>query len=143
MRLAIHDVDPEVPIVNSVAMEQARADYAGLALAIAVIGIGSMLALWVRQRTREIGIRMALGASPADILRKLVCQGMVLVVCGLVAGLAGAVALTRLIKTMLFQVEPTDLATYVAVSAWLLAERVATTAETPNATILGIVRDSA
>jgi putative ABC transport system permease protein len=133
LRRTVHDVEPDIAIVKTKTLEQASSEavasprtitslfglYAGLALVIAIIGIGSMLALWVRQRTREIGIRMALGASPADILSKLVRQGMVLVVFGLAAGIAGAFALTRLIKTLLFQVEPTDLSTYVAVSVLL------------------------
>ena len=135
VRRAVHEVEPETAIAGIETLEQARADavqsprtitrlfglYAGLALVIAAIGIGSMLALWVRQRTREIGIRMALGASPADILSKLLRQGMVLVVLGLAAGLAGAIALTRFLKTLLFEVQPTDLTTYLAVSALLLA----------------------
>src|SRR5207302_1299258 len=95
--------------------------FAALALVIAVAGIGSMLALWVRQRMREIGIRIALGAAPADILATVVRQGMVLVAIGLACGLAGALALTRLLKNLLFEVTPTDVPTYAAVSALLLA----------------------
>jgi putative ABC transport system permease protein len=94
--------------------------FAALALIIAVAGIGSMLALWVRQRMREIGIRIALGASPADILTAVVRQGMVLVAIGISCGLAGSLALTRLLKNLLFQVTPTDTSTYLAVSALLL-----------------------
>jgi predicted permease len=95
--------------------------FAGLALVIAVAGIGSMLALWVRQRMREIGIRIALGASPADILGTVVRQGMLLVAIGLACGFAGALALTGLLKNLLFEVQPTDAATYAAVSTLLLA----------------------
>jgi len=134
VRQAIRAVDPQIAITESETLEQARADavasprtitrlfgvYAGLALVIAVIGIGSMLALWVRQRTREIGVRMALGASPGDILRNVICQGMLLVAAGLAAGAAGAVAVTRLIKALLFHVQPTDTYTFVLVSALLL-----------------------
>jgi len=87
---------------------------------IALAGIGSMLALWVRERTREIGIRMAMGARPSHILGTVMRQGMLLVGIGLGAGYAGAVALTGFIKAFLFQVEPTDGATYAAVSALLL-----------------------
>jgi putative ABC transport system permease protein len=94
--------------------------FAALALVIAVAGIGSMLALWVRQRMREIGIRMALGAAPADILSTVLRQGMVLVTVGLACGLAGALALTGLLKKLLFQVTPTDVPTYSVVSALLL-----------------------
>ncbi|HUI57689.1 MAG TPA: ABC transporter permease [Bryobacteraceae bacterium] len=135
VRQAVREIDPQIAITESETLEQARADavasprtitrlfgvYAGLALVIAVIGIGSMLALWVRQRTREIGIRMALGASPGAILGGVIRQGMLLVVFGLAAGAAGAVAVTRLIKTLLFQVEPTDTYTFALVPALLLA----------------------
>jgi putative ABC transport system permease protein len=80
-----------------------------------------MLALWVRQRMREIGIRIALGARPADILATVVRQGMVLVLIGLACGIGGALALTRLLKNLLFEVTPTDAPTYAAVSVLLLA----------------------
>jgi putative ABC transport system permease protein len=99
--------------------------FAALALVIAVAGIGSMLALWVRQRMREIGIRIALGASPRDILATVVRQGMVLAGIGLVCGLFGALALTRLLKNLLFEVTPTDAPTYAAVSVLLMAAALA------------------
>jgi len=79
--------------------------------------IGSMLALSMRQRVREIGIRMALGATPRDVLRVVIRQGMALVAIGMAIGLAGPVALTGVLKALLFEVTPTDLATYVLVSA--------------------------
>jgi ABC-type antimicrobial peptide transport system permease subunit len=91
-----------------------------LALVIAVAGIGSMLALWVRQRMREIGIRIALGASPGDILGTVVRQGMVLALIGAAAGLAGSLMLSRLIAKLLFEVTPSDAPTYVVVSVLLL-----------------------
>jgi putative ABC transport system permease protein len=134
VRRAILDVDPETAIAHVETLEQARADsvaeprtttrmfslFAVLAFLIALAGIGSMLALWVRQRTREIGIRMAMGAKPSNILVTVIRQGMLLVTIGLAAGYLGAVALTGFIKTFLFQVEPTDVATYATVSALLL-----------------------
>jgi len=133
MRRAVLDLDPQTAIVNVETLEQARADsvasprnttrlfglFALLAFLIAVTGIGSMLALWVRQRTREIGIRMALGARPRDILRTVIRQGMLLVGIGLAIGLGGAVALTRFLRAFLFHVQPTDAATYALVSALL------------------------
>ena len=79
-----------------------------------------MLALWVRQRKREIGIRMALGASPQAIVRDVLWQGMALVGIGLVVGLIGATQLTRWLKAMLFEVQPTDLPTFAVVSGLLL-----------------------
>jgi putative ABC transport system permease protein len=135
LRRAIVEVDPQTAITNFETLEQAKADavasprtltrlfsiFGGLAFVIAIAGITSMLALWVRQRKREIGIRMALGASPRAIVRDVLRQGMVLVVIGLGAGLAGALELTRWLKALLFQVQPTDIPTYVAVSAILLA----------------------
>jgi predicted lysophospholipase L1 biosynthesis ABC-type transport system permease subunit len=92
-----------------------------LGLGIAVAGIGSMLMLSVRQRMREIGIRIALGAGPGDIVATVVRQGMGLAAIGFVLGVGGALALTRLIRTLLFEVTPTDVPTYAAVSAVLLA----------------------
>ncbi|MBZ5620460.1 MAG: ABC transporter permease [Acidobacteriia bacterium] len=134
VRRAIVDVDPETAITQIETLEQARADsiasprtttrmfslFAILAFVIALAGIGSMLALWVRQRTREIGIRMAMGARPRHILGTVIRQGMLLVAIGLAAGYLGSVALTGFLKTFLFQVEPTDGATYSLVSALLL-----------------------
>jgi len=77
--------------------------------------------LWVRQRIREIGIRMALGARPGDIVASVMRQGMVLAVIGFVLGVGGALALTRFLKTLLFEVTPTDAGTYAAVSVVLLS----------------------
>jgi predicted permease len=133
-RRAVLEANPEAAITRVDTLEDVRAEairsprtiarlfglFGLLALVIAVAGIGSMLALWVRQRMREIGIRIALGASPGDILGTVVKQGMVLAIAGAAAGLAGSLALARLIAKLLFQVTPTDLPTYVAVSAVLL-----------------------
>jgi putative ABC transport system permease protein len=82
--------------------------FAGIALLLAAIGIYGQLAYSVNQRTHEIGIRLALGAQPADILRMVVRQSMMLVAVGAIIGLAGAVALTRVIATMLYGVTATD-----------------------------------
>jgi putative ABC transport system permease protein len=134
VRRAALDANPESAVTKTQTLEEARSLstasprtttrlfglFAALALVIAVAGIGSMLALWVRQRMREIGIRIALGAGPADILATVVRQGMVLVAIGLACGLAGALALTRLLKNLLFEVTPTDAPTYAAVSVLLL-----------------------
>ncbi len=133
VRRAIQDVDSQISITETKTLEEARSDsvsaprtiarlfavFAGIALLIAVTGIASMLALSVRQRIREIGIRMALGATPADIVRTVVREGMLLVAIGLALGVAGAAALTRTLKAMLFEIAPGDLLTYILVSTVL------------------------
>jgi putative ABC transport system permease protein len=90
-----------------------------LALVIAAFGIGGILALTVNQRVNEIGIRMALGAKPGDVLAMILRQGMTLVMVGLVVGMISAFALTGMMKSLLFQVEPTDPITFAGVSAVL------------------------
>jgi putative ABC transport system permease protein len=93
--------------------------FAGAALLLAAVGIYGVIAYSVTQRTQEIGIRMALGAQPGDVLRMVAWQGLVLVLIGIVAGGAGAFLLTRLMEGLLFQVKPADPATFAAVSAVL------------------------
>lgn len=93
--------------------------FAALALGLAAVGISGVLAFGVSRRTREIGIRLALGAHPRDVLRLVVGQGMQLVVAGILLGIAGALALTRLMASLLYRVSPTDPATFVVVSVLL------------------------
>jgi predicted permease len=130
VRRAIGEVDPQtaIPVVET--LEQARHDatessrvmtnllgiFAALALVIAAAGIGGMLALAVNQRWNEIGIRIALGAKPGDVLGMILRQGMGLVLAGLLFGLLASMALTGMMKTLLFDVKPTDPATFVGVS---------------------------
>jgi putative ABC transport system permease protein len=94
--------------------------FAGVALALAAIGIYGVMAFNVTQRTHEIGVRMALGARGRDVRRLVVRQGMRLALIGVVIGLAGAWALTRFMQKLLVGVEPTDLLTFGAVSFCLL-----------------------
>jgi len=95
--------------------------FAGLALVLACIGIYGVMAYSVAQRTHEIGIRMALGAQKNDVLRMVIGQGFRLTLLGTVMGIAGAIALTRFLSTLLYAVKPTDPLTFVAVSLLLTA----------------------
>ena len=92
-----------------------------LALLLAAVGIYGLLSYAVAQRTQEIGIRMALGARMTDVLSLVLKQGVVLILIGEAVGLVGALALTRLMRTLLFGVTPTDVPTFAAVSAVLTA----------------------
>jgi len=94
--------------------------FALLALAIAAAGIGGVMALAVSQRTHEIGMRMAIGARPADILRMVLGQGMSLALIGVAMGLLAALELTRVLRGLLFEVTPTDPLTFAGVAAVLV-----------------------
>lgn len=132
-RNVIHTLDPQQPIGEVSTMETllstsvARARFSAslltvfsfLALIMAAVGIYGVMSYSVLQRTHEIGVRMALGAQRFDVLKLMVKKGIVLGVIGVVVGLAASFALTRLIATLLFDVTPTDTATFVIVSAGL------------------------
>jgi putative ABC transport system permease protein len=94
--------------------------FAAVSLLLASIGIYGVLAYLVSQRTQEIGIRMALGAGPRDVLLAVAGQGMVLSIVGTALGAAGALALTRVVSTLLFGIGASDPATFVMVSVLLL-----------------------
>ena len=93
--------------------------FSALALLLASLGIYGVIAYSVAQRTREIGIRVALGAQAGDIFRSVMLRSAVLVSIGVAIGIAGALGATRVLKTLLFEVNPTDLATYASLSALL------------------------
>ena len=131
---AAHRIDPTQPVTRILTLEQIRNEwlasprltailitiFAGVALAITLAGISGVMALTVTQRTREIGIRMALGATRQSVLRMVLWQGMVLVVVGLAIGFVGAPPLTRMMKDVLYGVQSTDPMTFVAVALVLL-----------------------
>ncbi len=94
--------------------------FAGVALLITVIGLYGMLAYLVAERRQEIGIRMALGAQPGNVLRLVIGQGLKLAVIGVAVGLLGAWGLTRFMQTLLFGVKPTDPGTFATIALLLL-----------------------
>jgi putative ABC transport system permease protein len=95
--------------------------FAGLALLLAAIGIYGVISYTVTQRTREIGVRLALGAAPRDVVSMVVKKGLVLSMCGMAVGFAGSVALTRVIGSLLFEVSPLDVPTFAGVAVLLIA----------------------
>jgi putative ABC transport system permease protein len=135
VRTGIQSIDPDQPVSRIRTMDQVLADYladrrftmlllatfATVAMLLAALGIYGVMAFAVRQRTREIGIRLALGASFADVFRAVFAQGMQLVGAGVAIGIAGAWALTRVLSSMLYEVSAADTLVYAAVSAVLAA----------------------
>jgi len=127
---AVHDVDSEVPLLFVRSMQdtidesllQQRftmlllVSFAGLALLLAAVGIYSVLSYAVRRRMREIGIRMALGAQLRDVLRLVLVEGMKPTLLGVVIGLAGALALGRVLSSVIYGVSVRDLATFASVA---------------------------
>ena len=93
--------------------------FAVLALLLAAVGLYGLIAYTVSQRTHEIGIRMALGAEPRDVLKLVIGQGLKLSLAGTAIGIVGALALTRLMQGLLFQVSPTDPITFISVTGLL------------------------
>lgn len=91
-----------------------------VALVLAIVGIYGVMSFTVRQRTHEIGIRVAVGAQPRDVFRMVIGQGMILTMIGIAFGMLAAFGLTRLMTTMLFDVEPTDPATFVIIVVLLM-----------------------
>jgi putative ABC transport system permease protein len=133
IQAAIREIDKDQPVYQVQTIEEMIRDsistrrfaltilimFAVLALVLAVSGIYAVISYAVTQRTQEIGIRMALGAEAADVLRLVLGQFMRLTLAGVVLGLVAAYALTRLMTSLLFGVTPTDIATFVLVSIGL------------------------
>jgi predicted permease len=133
IRRTLHQADPELPLFDIKTMPERLAAsltnqraamglcliFAGLAVLLAAIGIYGVLAYSVSQRTREFGIRVALGAGGREVVGMVVGQGLRMAGLGLAAGAAGAFALTRMMSALLFDVRPSDPAVFVAVAAVL------------------------
>ncbi|HEX5604254.1 MAG TPA: ABC transporter permease [Pyrinomonadaceae bacterium] len=129
IRNAVRELDSTLPVYNLWSMDEVvsksvvqprflallLATFSGIALFLAAIGIYGVMAYSVAQRTQEIGVRMALGARPLHVLRLIFGQSMGMLLIGIVIGLAGAFALTRLMRTLLFEITATDPLTYVSV----------------------------
>jgi predicted permease len=139
VRAAIREVDPELavfgvePLATTLAESLARQRFtmllvtvfAGLTLVLAVVGVYGILSYIVAQRTPEMGIRMALGAAPGDVVRLIVLQGARLALQGLVLGVAGAFVLMRFLQGLLFGVGAADPAIFAVVLALVFAAAVA------------------
>lgn len=135
LRSSVWAIDPNQPVSNVNTLEKLVAEsiaqprlnmmlmglFGVLALLLAAVGIYGLLSYAVTQRTQEIGIRMALGAQVSDVLSMVLRQGMTLAVVGIGLGLVGALALTRLMRGLLFGVGPTDATTFILVSGVLIA----------------------
>jgi putative ABC transport system permease protein len=135
IRREVQALDPNLPVYNVQTMEAVigksvsdrrlnmtlLAIFAGVAMLLSMVGIYSVMSYTVTQNTREIGIRMALGAQARDVLKLVVGQGLTLTMIGVGVGVAGALILTRLMESLLYGVKATDPLTFLAVSVLLIA----------------------
>jgi putative ABC transport system permease protein len=135
LRSIVRQLDPDQPVVKFRTMEENIATsvsaprfrttllgiFAAGALLLAVIGLYGLISYSVEQRVQEIGIRLTLGAGERDVLRMVLAQGMALALSGIAVGLAGAVALSRVLGSFLYGISPTDPVTYALVALVLLA----------------------
>jgi putative ABC transport system permease protein len=131
----LRQLDPELPVFDVKPMEAWMRDsverprtqmwlltlLSGIAAVLAGVGIYGVIAFLASLRTREMGVRMALGATPREVLRLILSQGLALGAAGLALGLAGSLALTRLLRSLLFEVEPADPVVFTAAAVALLA----------------------
>lgn len=130
----LHKIDPALPVANVITMDEILSGtlsprrfsavlisvFAGLALLLAAVGIYGVMSYMVGKRTNEIGIRLALGAQPRDVLRLVIGHGAKLALTGISIGVVGALILTRLMTGLLFQVKPADPATFAGVALALV-----------------------
>jgi predicted permease len=135
LRQAVHEIDPETPVTNVRTLEEVRSEslasprltasllglFAFIAISIAGTGLSGLMAFNVSQRTQEIGVRMALGADAKSVLALVLTEGLRSVGMGLVTGVLGALAVSRLASGLLFGISPTDAACYVGCVVVLLA----------------------
>jgi putative ABC transport system permease protein len=135
VRRTVWEIDKDQPVSDISSMEEVVSEsvsrqrfsmlllgiFAGLALLLAAVGIYGVMSYSVAQRTREIGIRMALGAQRSDVLKMTVGQGVRLVSIGVVTGLAAAFILTRVMSSLLFGVSATDPTTFITISLVLMS----------------------
>jgi len=129
IRSAIQSVDPNQPVLRTATMQdliaistaeprfqaQLIGTFSLLALVLALIGIYGVMSSSVAERTKEIGIRMAIGAKASDVLALIIRRGMFLVCVGVLLGTAGAWGITRVLGTLLFELKPTDPPTFLGV----------------------------
>jgi predicted permease len=142
LRREAQAIDPAVPVFNTISLKESIAGslfgqkiaatllsvLAGSALLLATIGVYGVMAYSVAQRTNEIGIRMALGARPADIVRMVARDGLVFALAGLAVGFIVAIGLTRLVAAMLVHVSPSDPTIYACVGVFTILMALAATA---------------
>jgi putative ABC transport system permease protein len=134
VRDAIWDLDKDVPVSNIGALEtrvfeSTSSDtfqtvllgaFAGIAILLTAVGLYGVLAYFVSQRRKELGIRLALGASAPSVMVEVVRRGVIMTVAGLAVGLLGGLAVSRVLQSLLFETAATDPSTYVLVSLFLL-----------------------
>ncbi len=134
VRQAVKTIDPLVAVADAHSMQELNEEatarrrfqtllltaFSAIALTLAAIGLYGVMSQSVRQRRAEIGVRIALGARPREVLVLILVDGLVLTVSGLIVGIAGALVLTRVLNAMLFDVAPTDVVSFIAVVLLLL-----------------------